>query len=80
MGVAPAWAVCLEIGGRHAGVVSGAMNTFGNLGGALSPVVVGLCLDHWASWNAPLLTVAAFYGVAAMCWVRIDPMDTIPNT
>ena len=26
-----------SIGGRHAGVVSGAMNTFGNLGGALEP-------------------------------------------
>jgi hypothetical protein len=33
LGVAPAWAVCLEIGGKHAGLVTGAMNTFGNLGG-----------------------------------------------
>src|SRR5262249_32906061 len=59
LGVSPAWAVCLEIGGRHAGVVSGAMNTFGNLGGALSPVVVGACLQAWDSWNASLLSVAA---------------------
>src|SRR5271157_3085787 len=36
LGVAPAWAVCLDLGGPHAGVVSGAMNTFGNLGGVLS--------------------------------------------
>ena len=49
LGVAPAWAVCLDIGGRHAGVVSGAMNTFGNLGGALSPLVVGWCLDALAA-------------------------------
>ncbi len=80
LGVAPAWAVCLEIGGRHAGVVSGAMNTFGNLGGALSPVVVGLCLQYWSSWNAPLATVAAFYLISAVCWLRIDPMNPIPNT
>ena len=79
LGVAPAWAVCLEIGGRHAGVVSGAMNTFGNLGGALSPVVVGLCLQRWGSWNAPLLTVALFYLVAAACWLRIDPDTAIPH-
>jgi len=80
LGVAPAWAVCLEIGGGHAGVVSGAMNTFGNLGGALSPVVVGLCLQKWGSWNAPLITVAIFYLLAAACWLRIDPTEPIPGT
>ena len=80
LGVAPAWAVCLEIGGRHAGVVSGAMNTFGNLGGALSPVVVGLCLQRWGSWNTPLLTVAVFYVVAGVCWLGIDPEQPIRDT
>ncbi len=73
LAVAPAWAACLEIGGRNAGVVSGAMNTFGNLGGALSPVVVGLCLERWGSWQAPLWTVALLYVFAAACWGRIDP-------
>ncbi|MBP1686115.1 MAG: major facilitator superfamily 1 [Deltaproteobacteria bacterium] len=80
LAVAPAWAVCLEIGGRHAGVVTGAMNTFGNIGGALSPVVVGLSLERWNSWNLPLFTVAALYLVAAVCWLRIDPTDPIPHT
>ena len=56
LGVSPAWAACLDIGGAHAGVVTGAMNTFGNLGGALSPVVVGLCLERWHSDDAPLMT------------------------
>jgi MFS family permease len=80
LGVSPAWAVCLEIGGRHSGVVSGAMNTFGNLGGTLSPVVVGLCLQTWNSWTAPLITVAACYVAAAVCWLSIDPAEPIPNT
>jgi ACS family glucarate transporter-like MFS transporter len=80
LGVSPAWAVCLEIGGRHAGVVSGAMNTFGNLGGALSPIVVGLCLQAFDSWTVPLITVAAGYLVAALCWLSIDPAAPIPNT
>jgi ACS family glucarate transporter-like MFS transporter len=73
LGVAPAWAACLEIGGRHAGVVSGAMNTFGNLGGALSPVVIGTCLERGSSWNAPLLSLPALYLFAAFCWSFIDP-------
>jgi cyanate permease len=53
------------------------MNTFGNLGGALSPVVVGVCVDRWGSWNAPLLSVAVLYLGAAACWLAIDPARTI---
>lgn len=73
LGVAPAWAVCLAVGGRHAGVVSGAMNTFGNLGGMLSPVVVGWSLASVGSWDLPLYTLAAGYLFSAVCWLAIDP-------
>ena len=77
LGVAPAWAVCLEIGGAHAGVVSGAMNTIGNLGGTLSPVVVGIALERWGSWRLPLFSVAVFYVIAGLCWLAIDPTRRI---
>jgi MFS family permease len=77
LGVAPAWSVCLAIGGRHAGVVSGAMNTFGNLGGVMSPIVVGWCLTLWGSWEAPLHTVAALYAFAALCWLGVDPTRSL---
>ena len=71
--MAPAWAACLAIGGRHAGMVGGVMNTFGNLGGALSPLVIGWCLQRWAAWDVPLLTVAGAYLVSAACWLLVDP-------
>ncbi|MDX2166642.1 MAG: MFS transporter [Deltaproteobacteria bacterium] len=77
LGVSPAWAVCLEIGGRHAGVVSGAMNTFGNLGGALSPVVIGFGLERWGGWGASLGSIAVCYVLAALCWLLIDPTRPI---
>lgn len=77
LGVAPAWAVCLAVGGRHAGVVSGAMNTFGNLGGMLSPVIVGWSLTAWGSWETPLYTVAGLYLLAAACWLGIDPEQAL---
>lgn len=80
IGVAPGWAACLEIGGRHAGVVTGAMNTFGNLGGTVMPLVMGLCLDRWGSWNMSLMTVVFFYLFAAVCWLGIDSDKPIPNT
>jgi len=77
LGVSPGWAVCLEVGGPHAGVVTGAMNTLGNLGGALSPVVIGFCLERWGSWSISLMTVAALYLVAAACWMMIDASESV---
>jgi len=77
LGVSPAWAVCLEIGGGHAGVVTGTMNMFGNLGGALSPVVVGVTLERTGSWTPSLLSIAVCYLFAAGCWLLIDPTQPI---
>lgn len=77
LGVAPAWAVSVELGGPHTGVVSGAMNMFGNLGGALSPLVVGISLERLGSWEAPLLSVAVLYVGAAIGWLAIDPTQAI---
>ena len=40
----PAWAGSMDVGGRYAGTVSGAMNTFGILAGATSATFVGYLL------------------------------------
>ena len=77
LGVAPAWSVCLAVGGRHAGVVSGAMNTFGNLGGVASPIAVGLSLEWSGSFETPLYSMAVLYAFAALCWLAIDPRASL---
>src|SRR5215467_9682620 len=41
------WAMCHDVGGENAGTVTGCMNTFGNIGGALSPLVVGYAVQWW---------------------------------
>jgi hypothetical protein len=56
------------------------MNTFGNLGGTAMPLLMGLCLNWWNSWNVSLLTVAFFYLFSAACWLGIDPESPIPDT
>jgi nitrate/nitrite transporter NarK len=73
LGIASAWSTCLAIGGRHGGVVSGAMNMFGNLGGTLCPIVFGQSLQHFGSWSLPLASVAALYVVSGLMWWLIDP-------
>jgi ACS family glucarate transporter-like MFS transporter len=77
LAVAPGWAACLEIGGIHAGVVSGAMNMFGNLGGAVSPLVVGEWLQERGAWDMPLWTVAGCYLLAMVCWLAVDPTERL---
>lgn len=67
------WAVCLDVGSAHAGVVTGFMNTFGNLGGLVGPVVVGLMVDRLGSWTLPLYVTAAVYAAGALAWLAIDP-------
>lgn len=73
LGVAPAWTLCMEIGDVHAGIVSGAMNMFGNLGGALVSVIFGFSVKWFHSWTLPLYTIALFYLASAACWLWVDP-------
>lgn len=77
LGVAPAWTVTVDIGGAHAGVVSGAMNMFGNLGGGMVSLVVGFCLRDWHSWDLPLYSIAVFYLASGVCWLFIDPQQAV---
>ncbi len=78
LSVAPAWATSLDLGGRHSGVVSGAMNMLGNFGGALSPIVVGHCVQYWehtnpwAAWHVPILTTAFCYLLAWGAWWLLE--------
>jgi ACS family glucarate transporter-like MFS transporter len=53
-----AWASCLDIGGKYSGIVSGCMNTVGNLGGAAAGYLTGWVLD-WYTTPARTETVIA---------------------
>jgi len=67
------WSVCLDVGRRSAGVVTGFMNTFSNLGGVLTPIVVAYCVDRWQSWTIPFYVTALIYAAGAFIWLTIDP-------
>jgi nitrate/nitrite transporter NarK len=67
------WAVPLDFAPDHAGVVTGCMNTIGNLGGLVCPLVVGIAVDRWHSWTFPFYVTAAVYASGALAWLVIDP-------
>ncbi len=71
------WAVCLDVGAAHAGVVTGFMNTVGNIGGMIAPLVVGYSVTRWGSWTIPFYITATVYASGALAWLAIDPSRKI---
>ena len=71
------WGVCVDIAGRHAGVVTGCMNTAGQIGGTLSPIIVALAFNHFKTWSAPLILTGLLYLAGAACWAAVDPRDRV---
>jgi nitrate/nitrite transporter NarK len=60
-----AWASCIDIGRRYSGIVSGFMNTVGNLGGFMATRATGLILDAHAGPARHDLAVQAAGTVAS---------------
>jgi nitrate/nitrite transporter NarK len=75
--LSPSWSMCHDIGGDAAGRVSGAMNTFGNLGGALSPLVVGYALKWTGKWEMPLIIGGVVYVLGGLLTLLINPRRSI---
>lgn len=75
-----AWALCLDIGGSHAGAVTGAMNTAGQLGGFVCTLVFGFVVKYFNSYDAPLVLIAGMIALAALLFSRIDASKPLfPN-
>jgi MFS family permease len=79
--MAPAWAVCQDIGRDYAATVSGAMNMFGNLLGAvLGILVTGLILKSYQGDDGIVccfILYGTIYFVGVGLWSVIDPTKPI---
>jgi ACS family glucarate transporter-like MFS transporter len=71
--LASAWAVAMELGGRNSAVLSATMNTAGQIGGMLSPLVLAYLVDRLGNWSIPLHVLSGLYLMAAVCWLVIRP-------
>jgi MFS family permease len=70
-----AWASCLDIGRRYSGIVSGCMNTIGNLGGAAAGAATGWILDLYGKevgWTINFTVFGSVYVVATLLWLAFD--------
>jgi len=71
--VSACWTMCHDVAGDAAGTATGCMNTFGNLGGAISPLVVGYAVQWWGSWSTPLIVTAGVCATCGLLTLSIDP-------
>jgi Sugar phosphate permease len=72
-----AWSVCLDVGRRNAGVVTGFMNMTGNLGGTIAPVIVGYTVEKLASWTIPFYITAGVLGFGVIMWMLVNPYRSV---
>jgi MFS transporter, ACS family, glucarate transporter len=68
-----AFAVCLDIGGNHAGAVSGFMNCIGQTGAFFLAIVFGRIVDTTHNFNSPLFVIAGLLFVGSLLWFVVDP-------
>jgi ACS family glucarate transporter-like MFS transporter len=77
MTLAPSWAVCVDIGKRASGAVSGTMNMAGNIGSAIN----GIAFPYLVAWTGSHVTffyVAAGLNVlAVVLWLMISPKQPL---
>lgn len=73
MTISPSWALCIDIGRRHSGTVSGTMNMAGNFGS----FVTGLAfpyLEQWTGSTMPFFLLGASLNILGIgAWMLIRP-------
>jgi MFS transporter, ACS family, glucarate transporter len=77
--ISAAWSVCLDVGRRNPGVITGFMNTFGNVGGTIAPLVTGYVVENYGSWNLPFYLMAGVFVIGALMWLLVDPYRLVIN-
>lgn len=73
-----AWAVCMDVGRKYGGAVSGSMNTAGQVGSFLSTTLFGYIVS-WSggSYNAPLVPFGLSLMISAYLFTRINPEEQL---
>jgi len=74
----PFWATAIDVGGAHVGAAGGILNTGGNLGGFLAPIVTPLIASRlgW-TWGLNIGSLIVMLGV--LVWLFIDPTKSVAD-
>jgi MFS family permease len=72
------WTTAMDLGGESVGLLTGMMNTVGQLGGSIAPTIIGYLLAASGNnWNVALYASAALYTLGGLCWIVLDPVTPL---
>ncbi|NJM37111.1 MAG: MFS transporter [Akkermansiaceae bacterium] len=80
MTLSPSWSFCIDIGGKHAGAVSGTMNMAGNLGAAITALAFFYLPSTSKSSGAFFQVAAGLSTAAIVCWIFANRDKTITQS
>ena len=72
-----AWAICLDVGRKYGGAVSGSMNMAGQMGSFMSSVAFGYMVSYFGNYNDALKPLAAMLFISAFLFWKIDPREQL---
>ena len=69
------WTTATDLGGRQRGLVAAFMNTFGNAGGLVSPVLTPMLAQSSLGWPGAIAVACAIVAAGGFvwCWIRPPP-------
>lgn len=79
-GSCAAYTVTIDMAGNHVAIVFSVMNMSGNIGAALSPILIGYLVDEHVvamPWQYVLFVFAGIFFSAGLCWTFLNPNGTI---
>jgi hypothetical protein len=84
------WGACTDMGGRYSATTFSIINTAGNIGQLVTPLVAGGLLDYYSTrqivdgvervvtnYTPMFVLVAVMYLISACCWFFIDCTNTL---
>jgi ACS family glucarate transporter-like MFS transporter len=67
-----AWSVATDIGGKHAGAVSGSMGMAGQLGSVVMASAFGYILTATGNYEFPIRIIGCIVALGGLFWLKID--------
>jgi ACS family glucarate transporter-like MFS transporter len=72
------WSTAMDIGGKHAGAITGAMNTAGLLGSTINTIGFGYLVTAFNNnYHAPVILLSGLLICGALLWLKIDASKQI---
>jgi MFS family permease len=72
-----AYAMTIDMGGRHVATVNATVNMMGNFGAWAFPIAVPWLLARFGNWDAVVVVFGTLYVIGALFWLLLKPEGTI---